>query len=202
MPNNDWFKQNPKVSAYLSPDLYERLEAWMKTRNIKKVSQGLTTILEEYLGVVQKTEVDQIELIELPTAENDRIEALRKQIETLSSSFEKRFEVLAHAIDSIKKTGNSTQPAGSPTVNQSSASQLSIPVDPQNEQTDQSSPKHTEIWTTKDISEKLGVDRRKLERYKNDGKFPYAIQGHTILGFAGKQDKSPFSSLWKVQRLD
>lgn len=53
MPTNEWFQENPKVSAYISKSLNHQLEEWMKQRSIKKVSQALTTILEEHLGVVQ-----------------------------------------------------------------------------------------------------------------------------------------------------
>ncbi len=53
MPTEEWFKENPKVSAYISVALNQRLLAWMKQRGIKKVSQALTTILEEHLAVSQ-----------------------------------------------------------------------------------------------------------------------------------------------------
>ena len=53
MPTNEWFQENPKISAYISKDLHQRLEDWMEEKGIKKVSQALTQILEEYLGVVQ-----------------------------------------------------------------------------------------------------------------------------------------------------
>lgn len=73
MPTDEWFKENPKVSAYISKELYERLEEWMSGQKIKKVSQALTQILEEYLGLVQSS---------LPVVQNssttdvERIEAL------------------------------------------------------------------------------------------------------------------------------
>lgn len=59
MPTEEWFKENPKVAAYISPDLNQRLLEWMKQRNIRKVSQGLTVILEEHLGIVQSNSVVQ-----------------------------------------------------------------------------------------------------------------------------------------------
>lgn len=59
MPTEEWFKENPKVSAYISPDLNGRLNEWMKKRGIRKVSQALTVILEEHLGVVQNSPVVQ-----------------------------------------------------------------------------------------------------------------------------------------------
>ena len=50
MPTEEWFKENPKVSAYISTELNERLLKWMKQRGIRKVSQALTTVLEEHLS--------------------------------------------------------------------------------------------------------------------------------------------------------
>jgi hypothetical protein len=57
MPTDEWFKENPKISAYISPNLNQKLSEWMKSRNIKKVSQALTTILEEHLGVVKLNQI-------------------------------------------------------------------------------------------------------------------------------------------------
>jgi hypothetical protein len=77
MPTEEWFKENPKVSAYIPQNLNEKLLDWMKGRNIKKVSQALTAILEEYLGVVQTR----------PTVQNiddSRIESLEQKFEDLS----------------------------------------------------------------------------------------------------------------------
>lgn len=53
MPTNKWFQENPKISAYISKNLYERLEEWMESRGTKKISQALTQILEEHLEVAQ-----------------------------------------------------------------------------------------------------------------------------------------------------
>lgn len=51
MPKKEWFEQNPKVSAYLSPELNTRLKEFMAEREITRTSQALSTILEEYFGV-------------------------------------------------------------------------------------------------------------------------------------------------------
>lgn len=69
MPTNEWFKQNPKISAYIPVDLHHRLEAWMEANGVKKVSQALTQILGEYLGVSQSK-------LNLSTIESNRLEAL------------------------------------------------------------------------------------------------------------------------------
>ena len=70
MSTNEWFKENPKISAYIPSSLYQRFEEWMKEENIKKVSQALTQILEEHLGIVQiESSVDY-------SSGNERIETL------------------------------------------------------------------------------------------------------------------------------
>lgn len=69
MPTNEWFQKNPKVSAYISTTLNQQLEEWMESRGIGKVSQALTQILEEHLGVVQS-------VTNQPTINSERIEAL------------------------------------------------------------------------------------------------------------------------------
>jgi|GEM_PF-1401391 len=77
MPTDEWFKENPKVSAYIPQSLNEKLTEWMKGRSIKKVSQALTAILEEYLGVVQTEPITQ-------PVKDDRLEALEQKLESLS----------------------------------------------------------------------------------------------------------------------
>lgn len=54
MPNKEWFEQNPKVSAYLSPKLNTRLKEFMVERRITRTSQALSIILEEYFGVTSE----------------------------------------------------------------------------------------------------------------------------------------------------
>ena len=78
MPTQDWFKANPKVSAYLSTELNQALQSWMKKHRIKKVSVGLTTILENFLGVNQD---------EPPVGQSsvslEQFQGLQKRIEAL-----------------------------------------------------------------------------------------------------------------------
>ena len=76
MPTDEWFKENPKVSAYIPQSLNEKLTEWMKGRSIKKVSQALTAILEEYLGVVQTEPITQ-------PVRDDRLESLEQKVESL-----------------------------------------------------------------------------------------------------------------------
>lgn len=69
MPTNQWFQENPKVSAYIPKDLHQQLEDWMEDKGIKKVSQALTLILEEYLRVDQSSS-------KWSTSDLSRLEAL------------------------------------------------------------------------------------------------------------------------------
>lgn len=55
MPTNQWFQENPKVSAYIPKALHQRLEEWMEHKGVKKVSQAITQILEEHLGVTSSS---------------------------------------------------------------------------------------------------------------------------------------------------
>jgi hypothetical protein len=77
MPTDEWFKENPKISAYISPNLNEKLSEWMKNRGIKKVSQALTTILEVHLGVNQDRP-------NIESSDNDRLRIVEEKLESLS----------------------------------------------------------------------------------------------------------------------
>lgn len=76
MPTDEWFKENPKISAYISPNLNQKLSEWMKNRGVKKVSQALTTILESYLGVNQDSP-------NIESSENDRLRIVEQKLESL-----------------------------------------------------------------------------------------------------------------------
>lgn len=85
MPTDEWFKENPKISAYISPNLNEKLSEWMKNRGIKKVSQALTTILETYLGVNQDSPT-------IESSENDRLRIVEQKLESLSQEMRRLTE--------------------------------------------------------------------------------------------------------------
>ncbi|NJM68535.1 MAG: hypothetical protein HC851_24165 [Acaryochloris sp. RU_4_1] len=55
MPSPQWFEDNPKVSAYIPKELHNALETWMREKQIKKVSQALTKILEIHLGFAEES---------------------------------------------------------------------------------------------------------------------------------------------------
>ena len=107
MPTDEWFRENPKVSAYIPKELNEKLSDWMKGRNIKKVSQALTTILEEHLGVVQTKPITQ-------PVRDDRLEALEqkfeKKFESLSQIVEQKFESLSQIVQELKEPAQASSP--------------------------------------------------------------------------------------------
>lgn len=81
MPSKDWFKENPKVSAYLSSDLYSRLEEFMHSRGIRKITQAMTVILEDYLKP-SSLPVDQSNLLvnQISKNQSERLEALEGKL--------------------------------------------------------------------------------------------------------------------------
>ena len=75
MPTEQWFKENPKVSGYISKELDFALTEWMEANSIQKVSQALTIILKDYLLGSKISTVSQ----------SDRIAALELKFESLEA---------------------------------------------------------------------------------------------------------------------
>ena len=75
MPTEKWFKENPKVSGYISKELNSALTEWMELNDISKVSQALTIILNDYLLGSKVSTVSQ----------SDRIAALEAKFESLEA---------------------------------------------------------------------------------------------------------------------
>jgi uncharacterized protein YhaN len=184
MPTEEWFKDNPKVSAYISSELSQRLEEWMKKQGIKKISQGLTRILEEYLGVVQ------VEPIQ-PTVDGDRLGDLEAKLAELTQ----RFEAMEGAIEALLPPVESSLP-----VNQSSNSQLSILEESQETEVDQTELNESELWTTKQLEE-VGIIRSTVQGWRSSNKLPKNSKGYTVVRWAGKQSHKPFGDLWEVNKL-
>lgn len=221
MPTDEWFKENPKVSAYIPKELNEKLLEWMQSRNVKKVSQALTVILEEYLGVAQK-----VVQTEPPTdtqpVEDDRIETLEQKVENLSQVVQE----LREAIQASSLQVVQTEPIQEtlPLLDAISAIESKQPMEeaqddepdeilyeflesenqklieePTEKEVEQSKPNESQTWTTNQIKEILGVSRSNLERWNKEGSLPKTVKGHTILRWARKQEKKPFSNLWEVE---
>jgi hypothetical protein len=79
VPTPEWFAENPKISAYISPEINDALKAWMEQNRVKKVSQALTTILEQHLGLVDAPKV----ISEGQYATLEQLQELTARVETL-----------------------------------------------------------------------------------------------------------------------
>lgn len=159
MPTQDWFKANPKVSAYLSTELNQALQNWMKEHRIKKVSVGLTTILENFLGVNQdKLPVNQSSVsLEQFQELQQRIEALEQTIlkvdqsklkveqKSLEIKVEPKKNASKKAVDQIKSKSSSKK--GMKEVSDKTVNQI---------EPTSSSNQNSEWLTTKEAHEKYG----------------------------------------------
>lgn len=79
MPTPEWFAENPKISAYISKDLDNALKTWMEENRVKKISQALTQILNEYLGLVDAPKV----IAEGQYATLEQLQKLQARVESL-----------------------------------------------------------------------------------------------------------------------
>jgi len=226
MPTDEWFKENPKVSAYIPQDLNEKLTEWMKGRSIKKVSQALTAILEEYLGVVQTEPITQ-------PVRDDRLESLEQKVESL-------FKIVQELREPIQVSSQRVVQTELPLVVQTPVEEpLSVleaialldakqPIDvieeiqedepdeilfefletekqehtkkSNDKEVEQIEPIENEVWTTPKVVKVLGVSRGSLERWNKKGTLPKTRKGHTILKWAGKETRQPFGNLWEVSK--
>ena len=85
MPTKDWFKENPKVSAYLSAELNQSLKEWMRKNGIKKTSVGITTIIEQFLKVNQSKP-----LVDQKYVTVEQLNKIEKEIESLKQQFKNK----------------------------------------------------------------------------------------------------------------
>ena len=79
MPTKEWLDQHQKVAAYLKPELFERLDVWMKEKNITQISQAVVVILEHYLNDHPPSEISS-ELLK------EDIETLKKEVALIKTS--------------------------------------------------------------------------------------------------------------------
>jgi tetrahydromethanopterin S-methyltransferase subunit G len=73
MPSKEWFEENPKVSAYIPREVYDRLREWMVENKVSKVNQAVAKLLEAQL-MAPPAAVSVEEFREL----HNRVEALEK----------------------------------------------------------------------------------------------------------------------------
>ena len=78
MPTDEWFSNNPKVSAYIPKKTDQALKDWMDANGIRKMSHALNRILSEYLGSAQTQAVD-------PIVSDDRLETIEARLEEIES---------------------------------------------------------------------------------------------------------------------
>lgn len=213
MPTDGWFKENPKVSAYISAELSQSLEEWMREKNVKKVSQALTQILENYLGVVQSEP-------NKPADDNTRLEALEEKVANLSQELAELREAIANV-----------QTESRPKVDQSkSKGQLSL-LEQTKTNTQDSSPKvdHSSLnnedskptqiaslerieGSARKMSELTGVNRQVLEKRSKDTELgtplslidnkPYEIDGKPYtLQCVERPNKPRSPSKWVAEPL-
>lgn len=89
MPSEEWFRENPKVSAYITKELHQKLESWMEENGVKKVSQALTEILEAFLE---------------PSKGDDQLAALERKFEDRFAALENRIATIDLAIAEVKSS--------------------------------------------------------------------------------------------------
>ena len=89
MPSEEWFRENPKVSAYITRELHQKLESWMEENGVKKVSQALTEILEAFLE---------------PSKGDDQLAALERKFEDRFAALENRIATIDLAMAEIKSS--------------------------------------------------------------------------------------------------
>lgn len=179
MPTKEWFRENPKVTAYVSQDLYSKLDNYMKAEGIKKVSQALTIILEEKFSVRKPINANKFQ----------------EELDTLKSKVAQIELLLNHKADElIDLDGN----ASDERYNQLTLSETSGESDGEPSKVDQSSSDLKRL-TTKDIEELTGLSRQKLEYKRKTGRLPYTIKGYTIIRWVEKERKQPYSNVWEVQ---
>lgn len=136
MPSEEWFRENPKVSAYITRELHQKLESWMEKNGVKKVSQALTEILEAFLE---------------PSKADDQLAALERKFEDRFAALENRIATIDLAMAEVKS---------SPKVVQvSDKQQLSFLDDVPKSQTGQPEQLTSATETPKDSS--LKVDQNK-----------------------------------------
>lgn len=136
MPSKEWFDENPKVSAYISKDLHQSLEAWMKDRSIKKVSQALTEILEQFLHNPQTDQAsnyaERIEILERKFAELEgRVTTVNLAIAKIQSAPKAVEDVDKRqlSLDDIAKSSTEQPEQSAPATKTNEGSSLNVNQD-------------------------------------------------------------------------
>ena len=78
--------KSPKLSAYVSQEMHDRLVQFQKERSLKSESVALGVILAEYFGIDQKVDRQSSLLLTDNFVSKDRFEALENKLSELNSS--------------------------------------------------------------------------------------------------------------------
>jgi hypothetical protein len=81
MPSKEWNAEHPKVSAYLSKEIHDKLKTFMAKTRIKSASQAIEIILNEFLSSSQKAISDN-------DTEN-RLRAIEKEVIAIKEQLNK-----------------------------------------------------------------------------------------------------------------
>jgi hypothetical protein len=196
MPKKEWFQENPKVSAYLSPVLNQLLKEWMEKNGIKKTTQALTAILEEFLGVTQSKPFQS-------NLDTTRIESLEEKVESLSREMENLNQALKR-LSSNPKVDQVEQPqiehpgqlsfldidAKGEETKSSSKLEQSRPI---SETQSEEEPKPQ--MSTKELAEFLGWTEDKINSQRKRGN-PTEGKGYRFLS-----EKVGKNVVWKTEAL-
>lgn len=191
MPTKQWFEENPKVTAYISKELHQKLETFMAEEGYKKVSQAITAILEERLsGKKQSRDNDLRQEVAQLRAKVDQHETFMFKI--IQGGLKEALPVEESQVLSGNRYNQLTleeaQPEGRPKVEQSKPAPKVI----------QGKPKRQEL-TTKEVEGLIGISRKKLEYKKKTGNLPYTDNGYTVTQWLRKETKQPYNNIWEVQ---
>ena len=182
MPTKEWFRENPKVTGYISHDLYSKLNSYMRVKGIKKVSQAITIILEEKFNVQKSSNPSELE------KKLDALEANMAQYELL---MKQKFEDIFTALNKVTLEEKYSQLTLDETLEENKSKKEYSKVT-------RSSPTSKRL-TTKEVEDLTGISRQKLEYKRKTGKLPYSIKGYTIIRWIEKEHKPPHSNVWEVQ---
>jgi len=191
MPTEEWFKENPKVSVYLSPNLHQLLTEWMEKNGIRKNTQALTTILEEYFGVNQSklikfnSDTSRLELLER------RVESLNRELKDLTQVFQQFSS--SPKVDQIRNSGQLSIPD---IENKHEEIEISLKVEKSKPITEnQTTAELKPTMSTKELAKFLGWTTDKLESQRKRGT---VTEGK---GYQFTSEKPGRNVVWKCEAI-
>ena len=103
--------KNPKISAYVPQEIYDKFKAFQGERNLK-MSQAVAVILAEYFEL--EYVVTQPKGVEVGGVTLGRVEALEKKLEDFIDSVEQRFQNFSSSLSSELPVDQSGNDVGQP----------------------------------------------------------------------------------------